>query len=277
MNRGPTIELDTHVDIPLLGFGTYKLSGKTCEDAVKYALDVGYRHIDTASRYGNQAIIGEVLSEYDLPREDVFLTSKVWRDNLHADDLYTELDQTLRELQTDYLDLYLVHWPDSDVPIAETLYAMDEALSEGKIRSIGVSNFTSYHLKEALATGVDIVNNQTEFHPTLNQKELLAFCREHEIVVTAYSPLGQGEDVSHDVIVDIAQERDVSASQIILAWLRAKHIVAIPRSANPDHIRDNFASLEVELEWEEVHAIDAINEHNRINVPEYNEFDYSAV
>lgn len=269
-----TLPLNDRVAIPILGFGTFELSGRQGEDAVKAALDVGYRHIDTADAYGNQRVLGKVLQESSVPRDELFLTSKVFHGDLKPHRVKAVARKCLAELQTSYLDLFLVHWPNRAVPIAETLGAFQELQSEGLIRAIGVSNFTVRHLKEAMATGVPITVNQVEFHPSLNQKALKAFCDEHNIVITAYSPLAQGQDLKLPLVKEIAEKYGKTPAQIVLAWLLAKGMVAIPRSANPEHIRENFGSLAVTLTSEDMTTLDGLNTNNRIINPSLAEFDY---
>ncbi len=258
--------------IPVLGSGTWQVKGEQCVQAVEIALEIGYRHIDTAKAYGNHHEIGQVLKRSSIPREELFITSKLWRDFLHKSQVAPELKQTLEELQLDYLDLYLIHWPDSSVPIRETLEALQECKEQGLIKALGVSNFTVAHLNEAATAGVEISNNQVEFHPSLNQEELKDFCDKHGIRVTAYSPIAQGQDLELPLIQKLAQKYDRSPSQVVLNWLIRKNIVAIPRSKDRKHLLDNWKTLEWELRPEEVKQIDQIGGHNRLVKPSFHEF-----
>lgn len=272
MSDQPTITLNQDVSIPQLGFGTWKVTGDDGREAIKTALDVGYRHIDTAYHYGNHEIVGEAISNASVARDDVFVTTKIWRDHLEIDDLHDQFEESLQQLDMEYVDLLLVHWPNESVDLNETLSAMQELKDEEKVRAIGVSNFTTDLLEEALDTDVEVVNNQVEFHPTLNQKRLKQFCDENDIVITAYSPLAQGRDLQLDLIQQIGQKHDRSPAQVILNWLMQKGMVAIPRSKKEEHIKSNFQSLEWELDDEDLAAIDDIGRYKRIINPEYADF-----
>ncbi len=273
-DKNKYLTLKSGYKIPLLGFGTWQLGGEVAESSVSQALTVGYRHIDTADAYGNHHQVAAAIKKSGLEREEIFLTTKIWRESLGENEVPKAVDRFLEELETDYLDLLLIHWPNKEVPVAETLAAMDKAKKAGKARSVGVSNFTIRHLKEALATGVLIENNQVEFHPSLNQKELKEFCDKEGILLTAYSPLGRGQDLQLPLIQELARKYQRRESQIILNWLISKNIVAIPKSANPQHIEDNFLSLEFQLEASDIAAIDNIqSSHNRVVRPAFAEFD----
>lgn len=231
-----------------------------------------HRYIDTAEAYGNQPQIKLALSASEVKREELFITSKVFHGHLRTEEVVKSCEQTLRELGTEYLDLYLIHWPNSTVPIAETLNAMQMLVEQGKIRAIGVSNFTIKHLKQVLTIDIQIVNNQVEYHPSLNQEELRAFCEKYNILVTAYSPLAQGQDLKLSIIQELAKKYSRSSSQIVLNWLISKGLNAIPRASNADHIADNFKALEWEMERTDISAIDAIGGDNRLVKPWFNEF-----
>lgn len=268
------LQLNEESNIPILGFGTWQLEGEQCEKSVSTALETGYRHIDTAEMYQNQKEIAKAVKDSGIKREDLFITSKVWRDNLKKEDLINACKKTLEELNTDYLDLYLIHWPNRDIPIEESLESMQELYEENLIRAIGVSNFTINHLKDALKTGALITNNQVEFHPSLYQKELLEFSKANGIHLTAYSPIAQGDDLALDTIKQIAEKYNKTESQIALAWLLKKNIIAIPRSSNEKHIRENFLAKDIELTDEDEQKIDDINENKRLINPPFGDFDY---
>ena len=265
--------LGKNTKMPMLGFGTWRLSGEVAFATVKHALAVGYRHIDTAAIYGNHQEVGRAMAESGIARKEIFITSKVWWDQLRYGDVRVACRQSLCELQIEYLDLYLIHWPNRAIPMSETLSALESLKKDGYIRAIGVSNFDISHLKEALATGVKIVINQVEFHPSFNQKELKKFCDQQDIAITAYSPIGQGKDLELTVVKNIAKKYTRSPSQVILNWLISKNIIAIPRSSQFSRIADNFKALEWKMKQEDVDRIDSITIHERILHPPFAEFE----
>ena len=238
------LSLNTEASMPALGFGTWELTGQTCVQAVEKALAVGYRHIDTALMYNNHKEVGQAVKNSAVQRKDLFITSKVPRDSLQRKSVISACNLALEELGCKYLDMYLIHWPNREVPIKETLGAMQELKEQGFVKAIGVSNFTIQHLKDALKTGIQFSNNQVEFHPTLYQKELQEFCSQNNIVLTAYSPLGRGEDLNLEGIQNLAEKYSKSTAQIVLNWILKKGIAAIPKASNPEYIQDNFNALE---------------------------------
>lgn len=244
--------------MPVLGIGTWRMRGDACTEAVRAALELGYTHIDTADMYGNHRAIGRALRDFNP--NDIFITSKVWRTDLRHDDVLEMGERALSEMGIDALDLLLIHWPNPRVPVEETLSAMAELVQRGIVRSIGVSNFMIDHLEEALeVTEVPISVNQVEFHPYNNQRELLAYCKEHNIAVTAYSPFGSGDLIRDPALTRIAKKYGKSNAQIILRWLVNKGMVVIPKSMNPDHIKANMDVFEWELEREDFQAIEALD------------------
>ncbi len=261
--------------IPIIGFGTWEITGQTCTEAVEAALKMGYRHIDTADAYGNHKEVGKGIKKSGVPREKIFLTSKVWYDKLHHDEVISSAERFLKELQTDYLDLLLIHWPNPAVPIKETLSAMQELQKQKKVRTIGVSNFTIPFLKEALATKIPLMNLQVEFHPSFYQKELKKFCDKNELVLTAYSPIGHGHDLKIPLIQDLAKKYEKTPSQIILSWLIQKNIVVIPRSSSPERIKENLDATVFTLKAEDSAKIDALKEQQRQINPSWAVFDRS--
>ncbi len=265
-------KLKNGLSIPAIGFGTWKLKGRSCFDAVKSAIEYGYTHIDTADVYGNHTEVGRGISDSGINRKDLFLTTKVWRDDLRKDDLISSVNRFLDELKTDYIDLLLVHWPNSDIPIQETLAAMEELKDRQIIKAIGVSNFTIPLLQEAIDTGIEIVNNQVEFHPSLNQKELKTFCDDKNVMLTAYSPIAQGADLKIPVIQLLSVKYGKTPAQIVLNWILKKNIVVIPRSSKPERIKENLEALSFELAEEDSVQIDAVNLHTRIVHPAFAPF-----
>lgn len=266
----PVYKLKSGGVIPILGLGTWNLTGKICIDSVRKAIELGYTHIDTAEVYGNHKEIGKAIRDFD--RSKIFITTKVWRDDLRHDDVLKACNRALNELDTDYLDLYLIHWPNREVPVEETLNAMKELRDADKIRSIGVSNFTIRHLQEALEVGVDISINQVEFHPHLYQKELLDFCREKGIVITAYSPLGRGEVLKDKTLIELAEKHSRTPVQISLKWLLQKSMVVIPKASSEEHLRQNIDISSWKLAEDDVKRIDNIGITKRIVDFQFSEF-----
>lgn len=267
-----TVKLHNDVEIPLLGFGTWQLTGEEGRNAVQEAIATGYRHLDTALAYDNHKEVAAGIEASGVARKDLFVTSKIWRDDLSADGVKRQMDQILDELNTDYVDLTLIHWPNSDFDMSETLSSLENQRLSGKTRAIGVSNFTISHLEEALNTGINISMNQVEYHPSLNQEKLRQFCVDTGIAVTGYSPLAQGDDLKLETLQELAEKYDVSSGQVILNWLLSKNIVAIPRSGKPEHICDNFKATTWELEQEDITAIDNIGGDHRLINPPFAEF-----
>lgn len=274
MDDMPKIALTENVRIPVLGLGTWQLCGEDCYKAVSTGLELGYRHIDTANIYRNQSEVGSAIKNSGIGRSELFVTSKVWWSKLSKEGVIESIKITLEQLGTDYVDLYLIHWPNREVDIRETLVALDKIRDLGLIRAIGVSNFGQHHLEEALRSGVSIVNNQVEYHPSFNQESLRKYCENNGIVMTAYSPLAQGEDLQIQKVVEIARKHQVSASQVILKWIIQKGMVAIPRSVKKEHLQDNLLSFKVKLSEEEVAQMDGLNTDNRTLNPDFAEFDY---
>lgn len=262
-------------EIPVIGLGTWKLTGETCTYAVRNAFEIGYRHIDTADVYGNHQDIAPVLEETELERNDLFITSKVHRMNLRYNDLINTAERLLDELGLDYLDLLLIHWPNKEIPTEETLKALSELKDEGTVRNIGVSNFTIDHLKEALEYDEDlIVTNQVEFHPYLYQKELLEFCQDNNIVLTAYSPLGSGEIFKDKRVTDLADKYNINPGQLVLRWLVEKDIIVIPKASSLGHLKENFNIFNWEMPLEVVEVLDNLDRNERFVCPPFNEFKH---
>jgi diketogulonate reductase-like aldo/keto reductase len=246
--------------IPAIGLGTNTLTGLACVEAVRTALRLGYRHMDTAERYGNEAAVGEGLQEglhaTGLKREDVFVTTKVFPDRFAADEFQQSVHESLEKLKLSFVDLLLIHWPSPDIPLAEVLRLLCEARRDGTARHIGVANFTAALLDEAVRLASEpLVTNQIEAHPFLDHTKVLAACRKHGVSVTAYCPLARGRIVGHDVIERISKAHGKTASQIALRYLVQQDIVAIPRSTNPDHLAANLAVFDFTLTDSEMSEI----------------------
>ncbi|MEF8809222.1 MAG: aldo/keto reductase [Natronomonas sp.] len=251
--------------MPALGFGTWQNDDpEQCAESVRNALETGYRHIDTAQVYGNEAAVGEGLAAASVDRDDVFLATKVWIDQLSHDDVLESTETSLDKLGTDYVDLLYVHWPADAYDPEGTLSAFEELREDGRIENIGVSNFEPSHLETAQeVTDAPIFANQVEMHPLLPQRELREYCEDVDIELVAYSPLARGDVFEVDVLTDIADEHGVSAAQVSLAWLRQKGVTAIPKATGTDHIRDNWESLDLTLSDAEIERIDDIDRTDR--------------
>lgn len=269
-----TLTLKGNINIPILGFGTWNLGGETCYKAVCEALSAGYRHVDTADRYYNHREVGKALSNSGIKRDQLFITSKIFYEDLRAEKVITSGKRFLDELKTDYLDLMLIHWPNKNIPIVETLEALQILKEEGLIRALGVSNFTIHHLEDAAKTGIDVALNQVELHPSFNQIELKEYCDSVGLVLTAYSPLGMGEELQNETVIKLSKKYNVSPAQVILNWITSRGIVAIPKSTNPENIKDNLNSLNWEMENEDQENMNNILQKPRLLAPAFNEFDY---
>lgn len=258
--------------IPALGFGTFQLEGTVARDQVARALDAGYRHVDTARVYGNEREVGEGLARASVPRDRVFLTSKLWPDDFRPEDVARATRASLSDLGTEHVDLMLLHWPNPEVPVAETLGALERAREEGLIRHYGVSNFTVPLFEEAAdAAPRALATNQVEFHPLLDQRRVRAAARAHGAAVTAYSPLAQGKVAQEPVLREIAEAHGATPAQVSLAWILAgPDLVAIPRSSKPERVEENLAATELSLSSSELEALDALRErHERVIDPDF--------
>ena len=241
--------------IPALGFGTFRLTGDTCRRQVLRALETGYRHIDTARVYDNEADVGTALKESGVERTEIFLTSKVWLDDLEPEPLARSVEKSLRQLKTDYLDLCLIHWPSDRFPLDATLEALEAQRSAGRIRHLGVSNFPPAYLRRACDLA-PIFTDQVEYHPLLGQEKLLDLCRTHGVLLTAYSPLGQGAVIKEPVLDGIGRKHGKTAAQVALRWLvRQDGVAAIPRSSSEENLRANFAIFDFDLDAEDLEQI----------------------
>lgn len=252
----PTIEAGG-VAIPVLGFGTWNLRGDDCRRAVEEALALGYRHIDTAVVYGNEAEVGAAIAASGLPREALFVTTKIPRRELTKDLVWPTLEGSLERLGLGHVDLLLIHWPNPDVSLAETLEAFDAARAAGLTRAIGVSNFSSRLMREAVAlTEAPIATNQVEFHPYLSQATLLATLRELRVPLTAYSPLAHGRVADDPTLTAMAAEHGVSVGQLVLRWLiQHGDMIAIPKTGNRERAAQNLDVFSFQLTDDERAAI----------------------
>jgi 2,5-diketo-D-gluconate reductase B len=249
--------------IPALGFGTSPLTGGVLPDVVVAALEAGYRHIDTARKYGTERAVGEAVRVSRVPRREIFLTTKVSHENLRADDFAKSVDDSLAALKVDYVDLLLVHWPNPEIALSETMPALAKAKRQGLARHIGVANFNIALLDQAIKLCPEpLVALQAEYHPYLDQSKLLAAVRRHGLVFIAYCPLGRGRLFGDPVLTEIAENRGRSVAQIALRWLLQQDVAAIPFSSKPQRIADNFNVLDFNLSDDEMKRIAALRRAN---------------
>jgi 2,5-diketo-D-gluconate reductase B len=250
--------------IPALGYGTYKLNGNHCVEAVRDAIQVGYRHIDTAVMYGNEAETGEGMRKSGIPREELFVTTKLWPDSLAPKSIRSTVAESLKYLKSDYIDLLLIHWPNPHIPLDESLGTMDELRVEGKIRFLGVSNFNIAWMEKVEETGVPVITNQVEYHVLLSQDKLLSWLRERDMFLTAYSPLAKGRLVYHPVLQEIGRKHDKTATQIALRWLVSQDgVAAVPKASSEEKRRKNFNIFDFELDPEDLERIALLEKDQR--------------
>jgi len=254
--------LSNGVNMPAIGFGTWKISpDSAAEETVLEALKAGYRHIDTAKLYSNERGVGAAVRASNIPREDIFVTTKLWNSDHAYDDALHAFDESLERLGLDYVDLYLIHWPGTSRR-GEAWRALQHIYKAGKAKSIGVSNYSIENIEEIVQSGGMLpMANQIEFHPFIyaEQKELLEYCKQQGIQVEAYSPLAQHSQHAHPVVIEIAKRHGRSPSQVILRWCLQHGTAPLPRSTNPDHIRENIEVLDFELSAEDMERIDHIS------------------
>lgn len=266
----PALPLNCGTTMPVLGLGVYKATGeREVEDAILCALDHGYRMIDTASAYKNEDGVGRGIRESFIPRDEIFVTTKVWNNAQRIGDIEGAFNRSLERLQLDYIDLYLIHWP---VPgfYLDTWHQMEQLYHTQKARAIGVSNFDIYHLEELFQmSGVIPAVNQIEFHPLWNQSELLEYCKEKGIIVQAYAPLARGAYLNHEMLIHIANKYGKTTAQIGLRWLVQKGISVIPKSTLEERIISNGELFDFELTGDEMVIIDGLDEKYRsASIPE---------
>ncbi len=261
-----TYTMNNGLAIPAIGFGTFDSDGDELYNAVLAALKAGYRHIDTAAYYGNEESIGRAIRDSGIPRKELFITTKLWNDAHGYEEAKAALADSLAKLQLDYIDLYLIHWPNPvnlrdrwQTANAATWRAMEEMVAEGLIKTIGVSNFLVHHLEELLKTAKIVpAVNQLRLAPGVYQEEIVHYCREKNIILEAWSPLGRGELFSHPTMVDLAEKYGKTVAQIALAWSWANGFLPLPKSVTENRIIENLDFQEIELSAEDIAAITAI-------------------
>ncbi|MDR0771087.1 MAG: aldo/keto reductase [Burkholderiales bacterium] len=264
-NKVPAIALRDGRAMPQLGFGVWQIPNETVSGLVQEAIRVGYRSIDTAAIYGNEEGVGDAIRACGLPREQLFITTKLWNDR--HDDAERALAESLKRLCLDYVDLYLVHWPaPKQNRYVDAWKALAKLQQQGQIRSIGVSNFTEAYLQRLIdETGIVPVLNQIELHPVFQQQPLRVFHRQHQIVTESWSPLGKDQVLDHPVITALAKRYGKTAAQIVLRWHLDSGLITIPKSATPSRIRENFTVFDFTLTPDDMAAIQKIDSGRRLS------------
>lgn len=259
----PFVNLPSGDEMPIIGAGTWDLEGDTARQSIHAALEAGYTHIDTAEGYMNETEVGDAIADYD--RDELFLTSKVLPSNLNYESVLEACEASLDRLGTDYLDLYLIHWPNPAISLRETLHAMEQLEEEGKVRNIGVSNFSVYQLSAAQhIANIPIAVNQIEHHPWLQRPDLVEYCRETGTVVEAAAPLARTEILGDETVGELAEKYNKSPAQIALRWAIENDVVVIPKSSSEDHIRQNFALFDWEFDDQDRQRLNGIDRNQPI-------------
>ena len=263
--------LNNGLKMPWLGFGVFQIEdGQQVEHAVKAALEIGYRSIDTATVYRNESGVGKAIRESGIPREDIFLTTKVWNDDQRGKRILAAFEESLKRLDTEYVDLYLIHWPVKGC-YQETWHEMEKIYHSGRVKAIGVSNFQVHHLEDILPDSQIVPTvNQIEFHPFLVQPGLLKFCQEHKIQVEAWSPLMQGQIFTEQAVQKLAKKYHKTPAQITLRWDLQHEVVTIPKSTHSNRIAENAQIFDFELSQEDMNVLDALDQGKRVGPDPYN-------
>jgi diketogulonate reductase-like aldo/keto reductase len=258
------VKLNNGIEMPVFGLGTFQTrSGRETKDAVLYALQAGYRLIDTAAAYGNEEDVGEAVRKSGIPREEIFITTKLWNTDHGFDRALAAFERSREKLDLSYVDLYLIHWPEGGLR-DETWRALEKLLKEGKCRAIGVSNYTIRHFEELLENSSTIpAVNQVEFHPYLYQKELLEFCNSHKIQLEAYSPLTKGRKLNDPELLKIARKYSKTSAQILIRWVLQKGVVVIPKSSRKERIEENSQVFDFEISDDDMKTLDSFNQDYR--------------
>lgn len=266
--------LSNGVEMPWLGLGVYKAEeGEEVERAVKAALAVGYRSVDTAALYENEVGVGKAVRESGVPREDVFITTKVWNTDQGFESTLSAFEESRKKLGMEYVDLYLVHWPVKG-KYKKTWKALEKLYKEGYVRAIGVSNFQIHHLEDLIGDcEFKPMVNQVEFHPLLTQEELRRYCKDEKIQMEAWRPLTRGQIFDNPVIQQLAEKHGKTPAQVILRWNLQHEVVTIPKSVHENRIKENAAIFDFELSAEDMAAIDGLNSNTRLG-PDPDNFDF---
>ncbi|GCA48901.1 MULTISPECIES: aldo/keto reductase [Sinorhizobium] len=244
-------------NIPALGFGTFRMSGAEVLRILPQALKLGFRHVDTAQIYGNEAEVGEAIQKSGIARADIFLTTKVWVDNYRHDAFIASVDESLRKLRTDHVDLLLLHWPGSDVPMAERIGALNKVRNAGKVRHIGISNFNAAQMEEATRlSDAPIATNQVEYHPYLDQTKVLQTARRLGMSLTAYYAMANGKVPADPLLAEIGGRHGKTAAQVALRWLvQQQDVIVLSKTATEARLKENFAIFDFALTREEMAAV----------------------
>ncbi len=246
-------------DVPAIGLGTYLIKGEEAVKTIEQAIDIGYRHIDTAQLYENEAEVGTAIQQSSVDRSDIFLTTKVWPTRISEEDFIPSVEDSLRKLKTDYVDLLLIHWPNKDIPLRESIKELIKAQEQGKAKHIGVSNFPINELARSIGAGANIVCNQVEYHPYIDQSLLKSWMDHNNILMTAYCPLAQGRVIQDRSIQKIAEEHGKTTAQIVLRWfMEQENTLAIPKSSNIDRLKANLEIFDFKLSTEQINVINEL-------------------
>lgn len=267
--------LNNQNKIPCLGLGTYKITKPSeVDNAIEAALKNNFILIDTAEIYGNEQEIGNSLKKFEAKRNNLFITSKVWNSEQGYETTLRSFERTLKKLQTDYLDLYLIHWPKQVASMTETWRALEKLYSEGVVKNIGVSNFHEHHLKQLFKTAkITPAVNQIELHPYLTQKSLTEFCKKNDIVVESWSPIAKGGVANEKLLEEIGKKHNKTAVQVVLCWHIQRGLVPIPKSSKPNRIAENINIFDFELSADEMNQICGLNKNMRVG-PDPDNFNF---
>lgn len=253
--------LRNNIKIPQIGFGTSLLIGEECKDNIKNALNAGYRHIDTAAIYKNEKEIGQAIRESNIPRDEIFITSKVWKDSMGYENAIKSFNKTLEDLGLEYIDLFLIHWPsnqDKAINI-ETWKALEDLYEAGKVKAIGLSNFLKHHLEWILDNSeIKPMVDQIEYHPGLTRPETVDFCKKNNIIVEAWAPLGKGKMLSNESLVKISHKYNKSVAQLCIKWCIQNDILPLPKSSNIERMKQNLDVFDFTISKEDMDFINTM-------------------
>ncbi|NHJ48412.1 MAG: aldo/keto reductase [Asgard group archaeon] len=259
-----TVKLNNGIEMPILGLGTYLATDQRGYEAVRHALKIGYRHIDTAAMYGNEREVGNAIKDDDVPREDIYVTTKLWNSDHGYEKALAAFEESYEKMGLDYIDLYLIHWPVTGLRL-DSWRALEQIQKDGKVKSIGVSNYTIRHIEELLKEAKVIpVVNQVEFHPYLYQKELQDYCMSKNIWIQSYSPLTKGQMLDDPPLVEIARKNNRSTAQILIRWAIQRDTITLPKSANVSRIMENAEVFDWIISEEDMKTLDSLNRNMHV-------------